>query len=149
MSKQNISVTTDCVIFCKTGNDRKVLLVLRKSDPYKGKWALPGGFLEEEETLEAGAKRELQEETGLKINNLKQLTAFGTPGRDPRGRTISIPFIGEVASEEKVKGADDATDARWFSLDNLPDLAFDHAEILQLAHEKILFRKKLIKQRDL
>ncbi|NJY63789.1 NUDIX hydrolase [Salinimicrobium sp. CDJ15-81-2] len=140
MSKQNIAVTTDCVIFFNKGNQQKLLLVQRNSEPYKGKWALPGGFLEDEETLEAGAKRELQEETGLKIDKIHQLRAFGTPGRDPRGRTISIAFFGEVASEEKVNGADDAFDARWFSLANLPDLAFDHSEIVKEAREK--FQKK-------
>lgn len=140
MSKQNIAVTTDCVIFFNNGNTQKVLLVQRNSDPFKGHWALPGGFLEEEETLEAGAKRELEEETGLKIKELKQLRAFGTPGRDPRGRTISIAFFGETASEEKVEGADDAADSRWFDLNDLPDLAFDHSEILQEAREQ--FRKK-------
>ncbi|MDX1601535.1 MAG: NUDIX hydrolase [Salinimicrobium sediminis] len=142
MPKQNIAVTTDCVIFLNEGEGFKVLLVQRNSDPYRGKWALPGGFLEEEETLEAGAKRELQEETGLKIKNLRQLRAFGKPGRDPRGRTISIPFFGEVTSEEKVKGADDAADAQWFYLKELPDLAFDHAEILQEARNKYFSEKE-------
>lgn len=136
MSKQEISVTTDCVIFYSNENEHKVLLVKRKAEPFKEKWALPGGFLEEEETLEAGARRELQEETGLKIDKLKQLKAFGTPGRDPRGRTISIVFYGRVTSEEKVEGSDDAAEADWFNLKELPELAFDHAEILQEAREK-------------
>lgn len=133
MAKQNISVTTDSVIFYSKGNKHKVLLIQRKSDPFKDQWALPGGFLEDEETLEAGAKRELQEETGLKVDKLKQLKTFGTPGRDPRGRTISIVFYGQVSSEGSVEGMDDAADARWFDLEELPELAFDHSEILQVA----------------
>jgi 8-oxo-dGTP diphosphatase len=138
MARQNISVTTDSVIFFRNNNQPKVLLVKRKKDPFKDQWALPGGFLEDEEPLDVGAKRELAEETGLKIENLKQLKAFGTPGRDPRGRTISIPLWGEVTSEEKVEGSDDAADARWFFLNDLPELAFDHSEILELAREAFL-----------
>jgi len=138
MARQNISVTTDSVIFFRNNNQLKVLLVKRKKDPFKDQWALPGGFLEDEEPLDVGAKRELAEETGLKVGNLKQLKAFGTPGRDPRGRTISIPFWGEVTSEEKVEGSDDAADARWFFLNDLPELAFDHSEILELAREAYL-----------
>ncbi|NJW53196.1 NUDIX domain-containing protein [Salinimicrobium oceani] len=131
--KQQISVTTDCVVFYQNSEAIKVLLVKRKKDPYKGQWAIPGGFLEEKETLEEGAKRELKEETGLSVDRLWQLKAFGTPGRDPRGRTVSIPFYGVVTSEEKVQGSDDAEDAQWFQLDQLPDLAFDHSEILEEA----------------
>lgn len=134
MSKQNIAVTTDCVIFYKpSGGELKVLLVQRENDPFKNDWALPGGFLEDEEPLEEGAKRELKEETGLQISEVHQLKAFGNPGRDPRGRTISIAFWGEVFSEEKVEGSDDAKDANWFSVEKLPDLAFDHKEIIEYA----------------
>lgn len=140
MARQNISVTTDCVIFFRNDQESKVLLVKRKKDPFKDKWALPGGFLEDEEPLKHGAKRELEEETGLKIPNLKQLHTFGTPGRDPRGRTISITFWGEVDSEEKVKGNDDAAEAGWFNLNDLPELAFDHSEILKMG-QKEFFRQ--------
>lgn len=133
MSKQNISVTTDSVIFFRSDENIKVLLVKRKNDPYKGQWALPGGFLEDEEPLENGAKRELKEETGLEVSRLKQLRAFGTPGRDPRGRTISIVFYGEVVSEEEVKGSDDAEEANWFSINDLPELAFDHSKVMEEA----------------
>ncbi len=136
MSRQNIAVTTDCVIFYRNKQDPKVLLVKRKKDPFKDKWALPGGFLEDEEPLEDGAKRELEEETGLKFKKLKQLHTFGAPGRDPRGRTISITFWGEVTSKEKVEGNDDAAEARWFHLNDLPELAFDHSEILKVAREE-------------
>lgn len=87
MRKQKISLTTDSVIFFGKKPHLKILLVNRKNPPFQGKWALPGGFLNEEESLEAGAKRELEEETGLKISQMKQIKAFGTPHRDPRGRT--------------------------------------------------------------
>ena len=138
MARQNISVTTDCVIFSRNNKDIKVLLIRREKDPFKDQWALPGGFLEDEEPLVDGARRELEEETGLKVQNLEQLHTFGTPGRDPRGRTISIVFLGEVFSEEKVKGADDAAEADWFSMDDLPPLAFDHADILEVARKQYL-----------
>lgn len=138
MAKQNILVTTDCVIFFRNGNKPKVLLVKRRKDPFKDQWALPGGFIEDEEPLQDGAKRELEEETGLKVQKLQQLHTFGTPGRDPRGRTISITYWGEVDREEEVRGNDDAVEASWFELKDLPELAFDHSEILQLA-QKVYF----------
>ena len=143
MGRQNISVTTDCIIFFRNGNKPRLLLVKRKKDPFKDQWALPGGFLEEDEPLEIGAKRELQEETGLVIEKLEQLHTFGTPGRDPRGRTISITYWGEVFSEEEVKGNDDAAEASWFELNDLPELAFDHSEIIQLAKKKCIFQNNL------
>ena len=133
MSKQNISVTVDSVIFSKDQGNEKVLLVKRKNEPYKGRWAVPGGFLEDDETPEAGALRELEEETGLQLHNLKQIMAFGKPDRDPRGRTISIAFFGEAASEAEIKGSDDAAEAKWTDLNDLPDLAFDHSEIILAA----------------
>ena len=136
MPKQDISVSVDCVIFSRNKEQEKILLVKRKKDPYKDYWAIPGGFLEEKEPLEEGAARELKEETGLSIKKLHQIRAFGTPDRDPRGRTISVAFYGEVSSEETVKGADDAADARWFSLNEIPELAFDHAEIVKAAIQK-------------
>lgn len=136
MPKQEIAVTTDCVIFFNgKNNTEKILLIKREKEPFKDYWALPGGFLENEEPLEVGAKRELKEETGLQIYEIHQLKAFGNPGRDPRGRTISIAFWGEVFSEEKVSGSDDAADAQWFDLENLPPLAFDHKQIVEFAHE--------------
>jgi len=92
------------------------------------------GILEENETMEEGAKRELEEETGLKIKKLQQVAAFGTPGRDPRGRTISIAFVGLVDAEVKVKASDDAVDAKWFNMNDLPELAFDHREIISEAN---------------
>lgn len=133
MYAQKIAVTTDCVIFFRKDNKLKILLIQRKAAPFKKKWALPGGFLEEKEPLIEGAKRELEEETGLKIEKLTQLKAFGAPGRDPRGRTITIAFLGETIFEEKVTGRDDALNAAWFEIEALPELAFDHKEIIQEA----------------
>lgn len=139
MIKQNILITTDCTIFCQTEHGVKILLVQRKSDPYKNMWALPGGFLEEDEELEDGARRELHEETGLQIEKLTQLKAFGAVGRDPRGRTITVAFSGKTKTEEEVRGGDDAAAAKWFRLDDLPELAFDHAIIINysIAHFSI------------
>ena len=143
MAKQNISLTADSVIFCATNEVVKVLLVQRKYDPFKGSWARPGGFLEDEEPLEEGAKRELEEETGLRAKNLRQIRAYGTPDRDPRGRTVSIAFWGEIPSEEKVKGNDDVKEAEWFDIDKLPELAFDHCEIVEDAIKKYKSEKGL------
>ncbi|MCF4101685.1 NUDIX hydrolase [Gillisia sp. M10.2A] len=135
--KQEIAITVDTVIFCIEHSDKKVLLIQRKNDPYKYQWALPGGFLEEDEELETGAKRELKEETGLKLESLKQLHAFGRIGRDPRGRTISIAFVGSVEKEFEVVGSDDAREAKWFSIKKLPELAFDHLQIISEATESL------------
>lgn len=130
---QNILVTVDAIVFRVEGGKKKsILLIERKSDPYEGHWAFPGGFVEEEEDLPNACARELEEETGLKlkVSVLKQFKAVGTPGRDPRGRTVTIAFTGEVENETQVAGADDAAKARWWPLDNLPKLAFDHSDIL-------------------
>jgi 8-oxo-dGTP diphosphatase len=134
MRKQNIAVTVDAVIFYRKADILKVLLIKRKNEPFRDQWALPGGFLEENETLAEGAKRELEEETGLKLEKLQQIGAFGTPGRDPRGRTISIAFLALIDAEAKVKASDDAVDSKWFSFNDLPDLAFDHREIISEAN---------------
>ena len=130
MRKQNIAVTVDAVIFYRKVNSLYVLLIKRKNEPFLEQWALPGGFLEENEPMEEGAKRELEEETGLKIEKLQQVGAFGTPGRDPRGRTISIAYVGLIDTEPKLKASDDALEVKWFNLNDLPDLAFDHSEII-------------------
>ena len=137
MGKQHISLTADTAIFTRKNNVTKVLLVRRGNDPYKGQWALPGGFLKDEETLEAGAKRELEEETGLIVENLQQIRAYGKPDRDPRGRTVSIAFWTEIPSSKNVEGNDDAAEAKWFNLNELPELAFDHRQILEDAVGKL------------
>lgn len=126
-------VTTDCLIFKKINNSWHALLVERNNEPFKGFWALPGGFLEMDEDLETCAARELQEETGLTGIVLSQFHTFGKPDRDPRHRTISVAFWGVDRSQQKAIGGDDAARARWFVLEQLPSLAFDHNEILQKA----------------
>lgn len=134
---QKISVTVDSVVFCKVNNQFKVLLIQRKKDPFKDEWALPGGFVNEGENLETAAKRELLEETGVKVESMQQVQAFGEPGRDPRGHTISIAFLSRIFFEEELKPADDAKDAKWFAVEKLHTmkLAFDHDEIINVAQQ--------------
>ncbi len=125
------SVTVDIVVFCKFDDRWKVLLIQRANPPFAEKWALPGGFIEMEETLTQSAVRELQEETGIENVAIEQFKTYGDPGRDPRGRTVSVVFFGFTGLDNAdAKGADDAKNADWFALDNLPDLAFDHNKIL-------------------
>ena len=126
-------VTTDCLVFRKIDSVWSVLLIERGNEPFKGYWALPGGFLEMEEDLDTCAAREFQEETGLTGIELHQLYAFGAPNRDPRHRTISVAYWGVDNTERQAVGSDDAVEARWFAFDKLPSLAFDHELILQKA----------------
>ncbi len=130
------SVTTDNVIFGFDGSTVKVLLIERSGEPYKGCWAFPGGFLEMDESADEGAKRELMEETGLATPFVKQFHTFSAPDRDPRERVLTIAYYSLVHTSE-VKGMDDAARAEWFSLDDVPKLAFDHAEILRMAREEL------------
>lgn len=132
------AVTVDCVIFGLDDSELKVLLIKRASDPFKGRWALPGGFVDMDETLDAAARRELEEETGLRQAYMEQLYTFGDPGRDPRGRVVSIAYwaLTRVLAQP-VRAASDAEAAAWFGLSDLPTLAFDHARILALAHERL------------
>lgn len=130
------SVTTDCVIFGFDGSRLKVLLVERGVEPFKGKWALPGGFLRMDESAEQGALRELQEETGLKTAYIKQFHTFTDPDRDPRERVITIAYYALVRLQDVVAG-DDAARAGWFALDEVPSLAFDHDRILRTAIQEI------------
>jgi 8-oxo-dGTP diphosphatase len=136
MRTSKIFVTVDCIVFKKHENGNHILFVKRKNDPYKGNWALPGGFLDEGEDLQIGAARELTEETGLVIAKLEQLGAFGKPGRDPRQHTVSIAYVGFADADAKAVGADDAEEARWFPVNALPELAFDHADIVNTAFQK-------------
>jgi 8-oxo-dGTP diphosphatase len=131
-------VTVDAVVFRKHAGKWEVLLVQRRFPPYQGQWAFPGGFVDMEETLEEAVDRELEEETGLKGIVLSQLKAFSAVHRDPRARVIGIAFYGIAeGNQTEVQGGDDAKEARWFPLDDMPALAFDHGEIFQAAFEKI------------
>jgi 8-oxo-dGTP diphosphatase len=130
------AVATDCVIFGFDGIKLHVLLIERGAEPYKGMWAFPGGFLQMEEDAEQGALRELKEETDLTAQYIEQFYTFSDPHRDPRERIISIAYYALVKIQE-VKGGDDAAKAQWFSIDEIPRLAFDHDHILRKAMEKL------------
>jgi len=130
------AVTTDCVIFGFDGHGLKVLLIERGIEPYKGKWAFPGGFINMNETAEAGALRELKEETGLENAYIEQFNTYSEPDRDPRERVITIAHYALVRIQE-VKGGDDAAKAGWFHIDDVPQLAFDHDKILRDAMKKL------------
>lgn len=127
------AITADCVVFALDGNDTKVLLIERKHDPCKGYWAFPGGFMNIDETTEEAARRELKEETGIEVQQLFQVGAFSKVDRDPRERVVTIAYYTLLDHTPEVVGADDAKDAQWFSVNDLPQLAFDHSEILQTA----------------
>ncbi len=133
-------VTVDAAVFTFSCDRAKVLLINRGKEPFKGKWALPGGFVGMDEELEDAVVRELVEETGLVGVRLEQMRAFGTVGRDPRGRQITIVFMG-IATEEQtgIKAGDDAAEAQWFDIENLPkEMAFDHDEVVRFAIAKLL-----------
>lgn len=132
------ALTVDCVVFGLDERDLKVMLIRRALPPFRGKWALPGGFVRLDETLEQAARRELQEETGLEKVFLEQLYTFGAIDRDPRERVVTVAWYALVRlSNHRVKAATDACDAAWFALDVLPQLAFDHAQILQAAYRRL------------
>ena len=130
------AVTTDCVIFGYDGKELKVLLIERGIEPFKGCWAFPGGFLNMDEDALAGARRELEEETGLENAFIEQFHTFSEPGRDPRGRVITIAHYALVKIQE-VEGGDDAAQARWFPIGEVPPLAFDHDRILRMAMSRL------------
>jgi 8-oxo-dGTP diphosphatase len=135
------SVTVDVILFYRDGERIDVLLIKRARAPFKGAWAFPGGFVEQDESLAQAAARELKEETGLEGMPLEQLGAFGDPGRDPRGHTVSIAFVALLESRAEATGADDADDAQWHSAKRPPRLAFDHKKILRQALDRIFGTK--------
>lgn len=137
--KQNIKVAVDAIVFGYAENKLNVLLIKQKFGELKNQWALVGGFVKDHETLSEAVNRELQEEAGIKVNYLEQLYTFGDNiVRDPRFRVVSVAYFALVNSTKQVLKADsDADDAKWFSINNLPDLAFDHKEIIQTAQYRL------------
>jgi len=125
-------VTVDALLFAVCNGRKSVLLIRRGNEPFKGLWAIPGGFLEMDEELVNAAKRELFEETGIEGIELKQMHTFGTIGRDPRGRMITIVYTATLDKEIKPKPGDDAVEAKWFDIDDLPKLAFDHQKVFAM-----------------
>jgi 8-oxo-dGTP diphosphatase len=136
------SVTVDVVILTLRDADLQVLLVQRKFPPFAGYWAIPGGFVQMEESLEAGALRELEEETGVRDVYIEQLYTFGKPDRDPRTRVITVAYFALLpkTAAPTLQAGDDAAQARWWSMYDLPDLAFDHAEILDYALTRLRYK---------
>jgi len=132
------AITADCVVFAVDDDTSRVLLVQRKNEPEKGKWAFPGGFMNIDETTEEAAKRELKEETGLEVDEVIQVGVFDTVDRDPRERVISVAYLTALDHLPAVTGGDDASQAQWFRIDEMPELAFDHQEIFHAAFTKLM-----------
>lgn len=137
--EQHIRVAVDAVVFGYNQEEGlSVLLIKRKYEPWKDMWALPGGFVMPEESLEAAVSRELEEETGIENTYLEQLYTFGNPDRDPRQRVISIAYFALVRPEHfQLQARTDAADVRWFDFKKLPELCFDHKHILEVAIDRI------------
>ena len=138
--QSTIKLAVDAIVFGYSKADGvSVLLIQRKYEPFKNGWALPGGFVLEEESLEAAVKRELHEETGIRVHYLEQLYTFGEPNRDPRQRVVSVAYFGLVKTSQfrQLKASTDAENAQWFSIKKLPPLAFDHKQVLTLAIERL------------
>lgn len=132
------AVTTDLVIFTVRDAALNLLLIKRGGEPFKNSWALPGGFVRIDESIDDCAKRELAEEAGLENVYLEQLYTFGAPERDPRERVISVAYYTLTPSEDlELKAGTDATAAEWFPIEKLPELAFDHQDIIKLARERL------------
>lgn len=132
------ALTVDIVVFALDRESLQVMLIERDLQPFKGEWALPGGFVHVDETLEEAARRELEEETGLQQIYLEQLYTFGQVDRDPRERVVTVAYYALVNLEgHEIHASSDARRAAWFALDDLPSLAFDHAEILKTAHHRL------------
>ena len=129
------AVTADCIVITREATP-KVLLIQRDNEPFKGGWAFPGGFMNMDETTEQCAVRELEEETGLRLSKIQQIGAYSKVDRDPRGRTITVAYLAIIDAPVTVIGQDDAAKAEWWSLSDLPHLAFDHYDIMQDAIKK-------------
>lgn len=133
------AMTVDAALIVADNNQWKLLLIERKHNPFAGSWALPGGFVEENETLEQAIERELMEETGIKVSNLEQFRAYSSLNRDPRQRTITMIFVAVLNQfPDNAVAGDDAANLKWFPIDNLPNLAFDHTEIVNDVKRMIL-----------
>lgn len=130
-------LTVDVLLFSLETDPASVLLIKRKNEPFKDMWAIPGGFVDMDEEIEAAARREMQEETGLEIGELIQTSWHTKPGRDPRGRTITAVFVSLNEKNLHANAGDDAADSGWFKLSQLPQLAFDHHDIIRINREKI------------
>lgn len=142
MTKEaDIRLTVDLVVLTIRDGALHVLLIQRGIEPFKGRWALPGGFILKGESLEDAARRELEEETGVDDVYLEQLYTFGEPGRDPRGRVVTVAYYALIASDVEVMGGSDAVEAKWYPVSRTPSLAFDHKGILEYTIERI--RNKL------
>jgi 8-oxo-dGTP diphosphatase len=131
------AMTVDSIVFVKEANETFVLLIERGNEPFKNMWALPGGFIHMDELLETACKRELKEETGLVVDKMTQFKTYDAIDRDPRHRTISVIYYTEMDEKQIVKGGDDAAQAGWFPVSKLPELAFDHQQILKDFFSKI------------
>lgn len=133
------AVTADCLVFARTEEGMKLLLIQRKNEPCKGKWAFPGGFMDIDETTIDAARRELKEETGLEVGELFRVGVFDAVDRDPRERIITVAYYTVLDKPVEVCGLDDAAQAKWFLLTELPELAFNHREILREAERVMRF----------
>ena len=136
------ALTVDVVVFTLRENRLQVLLIRRAGEPFSGSWALPGGFVQMNESLEEAALRELREETGVQEAYLEQLYTFGDPGRDPRGRVVSVAYYALIPVDARIRseGGSDASQAGWFPVGELPQLAFDHTEIITYALARLHYK---------
>jgi 8-oxo-dGTP diphosphatase len=138
--KSEISVTVDIVIFALRGDDLQVLLIRRKNPPFQNMWAIPGGYVNVDESLEAASARELYEETGVNGVHIEQLFTFGAIDRDPRGRVVTVAYFALVPAPLVVEAGSDAHDAAWKSMYDLPEMAFDHQDILMYALKRLRYK---------
>ncbi|MEM7109161.1 MAG: NUDIX hydrolase [Bacteroidota bacterium] len=139
--QQKIFLTADCLIVSEHEIGNKVLLIKRKNEPFKDCWALPGGFVEDNEDLDQAASRELREETGVSLrpSEIRELATFGKPGRDPRGRIVTVVFGAIVDPKyHPIRAGDDSTDAAWWDLEALPTMAFDHEMIVEKCFKRLI-----------